>query len=155
MAQISSNTKCAVFTLLTIFALAFSGCASIKPKKSVVSNADKVSIQSTEQSMFDEKAAPIPDAGKQTEIINKSEPVNHQPESESTAKSSKSRINPLHSYVNVRKAASAGGRPIAVLKGGKLIEVVDEEDRWVKIRWKRGNKLKEGWVVKKFVEGVE
>lgn len=66
-----------------------------------------------------------------------------------------SRIKHQHKYVNVRPDPSSGNKPVAVLQGGKRIEVVGEQESWVKIRWTRGKKELEGWVFKKYVEGQE
>ncbi|RNC71849.1 MAG: SH3 domain-containing protein [Desulfuromonadales bacterium] len=65
------------------------------------------------------------------------------------------RITPRQKYVNVRPAPSTDNRPVAVLMGGKKVEVLAEEGTWVKIRWTRGKKVFEGWVVTKFVEKPE
>uniref|UniRef100_A0A831UBC1 SH3 domain-containing protein n=1 Tax=Geobacter metallireducens TaxID=28232 RepID=A0A831UBC1_GEOME len=62
------------------------------------------------------------------------------------------RITPRRKYVNVRPAPSAANRPVAVLMGGKKVEVLDRKEEWVKIRWTRGKKVLEGWVAEKFVE---
>lgn len=61
------------------------------------------------------------------------------------------RIDPRHKYVNVRPAPSTNNKPIAVLMGGKKVEVLGTEGSWTKIRWKRGKKVNEGWVAGKFV----
>jgi hypothetical protein len=65
------------------------------------------------------------------------------------------RIKRQHKYVNVRPDPSSEKKPAAVLMGGKRIEVVGEQENWVKIRWQRGKKELEGWVFKRFVEGYE
>lgn len=62
------------------------------------------------------------------------------------------RIDPRHKYVNVRPAPSTNNKPIAVLMGGKKVEVLGTEGSWTKIRWKRGTKVSEGWVAGKFVD---
>lgn len=64
-----------------------------------------------------------------------------------------SRINRHHGYVNVRPTPSSGKKPVAVLPGGKRIEIIGEEGNWVKIRWSHGKKEHEGWVFRKYVEG--
>lgn len=66
-----------------------------------------------------------------------------------------SRMKHQHKYVNVRPDPSAGNKPVAVLQGGKRVEVTAEQGNWVKIRWTRGKKELEGWVFKKYVEGYE
>ncbi|WP_052263461.1 SH3 domain-containing protein [Geobacter pickeringii] len=66
-----------------------------------------------------------------------------------------SRIKQHHKYVNVRPDPSSGKKPVAVLQGGKRVEIIGEEGNWVKIRWSRGKKEHEGWVFKKYVEGHE
>lgn len=66
-----------------------------------------------------------------------------------------SRIKRQHRYVNVRPDPSSERKPVAVLMGGKRVEVVGEQENWVKIRWQRGKKELEGWVFKRFVEGHE
>ena len=66
-----------------------------------------------------------------------------------------SRIKHQHKYVNVRPDPSSGNKPVAVLQGGKRVEVMGEQESWVKIRWTRGKKELEGWVFKKYVEGQE
>ncbi len=62
------------------------------------------------------------------------------------------RIVPRQKYVNVRPAPSTNNKPIAVLMGGKKVEVLSKEGSWTKIRWKRGKKVGEGWVAGKFVD---
>lgn len=62
------------------------------------------------------------------------------------------RITPRQKYVNVRPRPSTANKPVAVLSGGKKVEVLDRQDEWVKIRWTRGKKAHEGWVAGKFVE---
>jgi uncharacterized protein YgiM (DUF1202 family) len=57
--------------------------------------------------------------------------------------------------VNVRPGPSTGNKPVAVLMGGKKVEVLAKEGAWVKIRWTRGMKTPEGWVAGKFVETSE
>lgn len=64
------------------------------------------------------------------------------------------RIDPRHKYVNVRPAPSTNNKPIAVLMGGKKVEVLGTEGSWTKIRWKRGTKVSEGWVAGKLVDAV-
>ncbi|WP_298438836.1 SH3 domain-containing protein [Geobacter sp.] len=63
------------------------------------------------------------------------------------------RIRPHHKYVNVRPDPSSRHKPVAVLQGGKRIEILGEEGNWVKIRWSRGKRELEGWVFRKYVEG--
>lgn len=58
-------------------------------------------------------------------------------------------------YVNVRPEPSADGKPVAVLMGGKRVEVVEEQGGWLKIRWHRGKMELEGWVVRRYVEGYD
>ncbi|WP_306535002.1 SH3 domain-containing protein [Geobacter sp.] len=62
------------------------------------------------------------------------------------------RITPRQKYVNVRPEPSTSNKPVAVLMGGKKVEVLAREGGWVKIRWTRGKKTLEGWVAGKFVE---
>lgn len=62
------------------------------------------------------------------------------------------RITPRQKYVNVRPDPSANKKPIAVLRGGKKVDVLNKEGAWAKIRWSRGKKVREGWVAGKFVE---
>jgi hypothetical protein len=63
-----------------------------------------------------------------------------------------SRIRPEHKYVNVRRGPSSRKGVVAVLKGGKHVEVLEEEQSWVRVRWQRGGKTVDGWVYRKFVE---
>ncbi len=56
------------------------------------------------------------------------------------------KITTRHKYVNVRPEPSTDKKPVAVLKGGKTVEVLGREGTWVKIRWTRGKKTLEGWV---------
>lgn len=62
------------------------------------------------------------------------------------------RITPRQKYVNVRPEPSTHKKPIAVLVGGKKIEVLGTEGSWTKIRWSRGKKVREGWIAGKFVK---
>lgn len=62
------------------------------------------------------------------------------------------RIVPRQKYVNVRPDPSTNNKPIAVLMGGKKVEILSKEGSWTKIRWKRGKKVSEGWVAGKFVD---
>lgn len=62
------------------------------------------------------------------------------------------RITPRQKYVNVRPEPSTNNKPVAVLAGGKKVEVLAREGAWVKIRWTRGKKTFEGWVASKFVD---
>lgn len=62
------------------------------------------------------------------------------------------RITLRQKYVNVRPDPSASKKPIAVLRGGKKIDVLSKEGAWAKIRWSKGKKVREGWVAGKFVE---
>jgi len=62
------------------------------------------------------------------------------------------KITTRHKYVNVRPEPSTDKKPVAVLKGGKTVEVLGREGTWVKIRWTRGKKTLEGWVAGKFME---
>ncbi|ABB33529.1 bacterial SH3 domain lipoprotein, putative [Geobacter metallireducens GS-15] len=64
------------------------------------------------------------------------------------------KITPRQKYVNVRPEPSTGKKPVAVLSGGKYVEVLGREGTWVKIRWTRGKKAHEGWVAGKFVDTV-
>lgn len=63
-----------------------------------------------------------------------------------------SRIRPEHKYVNVRRSPSSHKGVVAVLKGGKHVEVLEEQQSWVRVRWQRGGKTVDGWVYRKFVE---
>lgn len=62
------------------------------------------------------------------------------------------RITPRQKYVNVRPRPSTANKPVAVLSGGKKVEVLGREGTWTKIRWTRGKKTLEGWVAAQFVE---
>ena len=62
------------------------------------------------------------------------------------------KITSRQKYVNVRPEPSTNKKPVAVLSGGKSVEVLAREGAWVKIRWTRGKKTHEGWVAAKFVE---
>lgn len=69
-----------------------------------------------------------------------------------TISQSVGRITPRQKYVNVRPRPSTDNKPVAVLSGGKKVEVLGHEGTWTKIRWTRGKKSHEGWVAAKFVE---
>lgn len=58
-------------------------------------------------------------------------------------------------YVNIRPEPSANKKPVAVLMGGKKVEIIDRQELWLKIRWTRGKKVFEGWVAGKYVDSPE
>lgn len=58
-------------------------------------------------------------------------------------------------YVNIRPEPSTNKKPVAVLTGGKKVEIIDRQELWLKIRWTRGKKMLEGWVAGKYVDAPE
>ena len=65
------------------------------------------------------------------------------------------RISPKEKLVNIRSMASVKSRKVAVLEGGHPIEVLEKKDSWLKIKWQKGDVVKQGWLKKAFVEGYE
>jgi uncharacterized protein YgiM (DUF1202 family) len=71
------------------------------------------------------------------------------------AKATIAKITPKEQFVNIRGKASVKSRKIAVLNGGHSIEILEEKDGWLKIKWQKGDAVKQGWLKKRFVEGYE
>jgi uncharacterized protein YgiM (DUF1202 family) len=65
------------------------------------------------------------------------------------------KINPKEPFVNIRSAPSARSRILAVIKGGQLVEVLEVKNSWMKVTWRQGDVVKQGWLAKKFVIGYE
>jgi len=126
-----------VFTLLLPAA-----CATMEPPPV----EEKAGPQAPGGSFDTEAPAPSPE---QAAVTTKAE-VPKAPTAETTPALGK--ITPRQKYVNVRPEPSTSNRPVAVLRGGKKVEVLAREGAWVKIRWTRGKKTLEGWVAGKFME---
>ena len=72
-----------------------------------------------------------------------------------TARITVTRIKQEETFVNVRTAPSVRSRNFAVIKGGQTVEVLITMDRWLKIKWQKGDAVMQGWINKKFVEAYD
>lgn len=54
---------------------------------------------------------------------------------------------------HVMNAPTGKGRPIARLKHGQQVKVLQSKNSWLKISWKSNESWGQGWLKKSFVEG--
>lgn len=128
--------------------LMMSACTKVNTADTVAAKTDETARATMDKGKSDSsQTGATPAATEQVNSADKAATVNTD-----LPKTVTSRITPKEPFVNVRKAPSLKSRPRAVLAGGQHVEILEEKNDWVKIKWQKGNAVKQGWLKKRFVE---
>ncbi len=132
--------------------LMMSACTKVNTAETIAAKTDETARATMDKGKSDtshslQQAGAPPAATEQVNSADKAATVNTD-----LPKTVTSRITPKEPFVNVRKAPSLKSRPRAVLTGGQHVEILEEKNDWVKIKWQKGNAVKQGWLKKRFVE---
>ena len=131
-----------------------SACATANTSETVVAKTDDSPRSAPEKGNVEPSPA-LPQSATPLVVTGPVKIVVEATEMAQPAKTITTRINPKEPFVNVRNAPSIKSRNIAVIMGGQTIEILEAKDVWVKIIWKKGEVVKQGWLKKRFVEGYE
>lgn len=133
-----------LFLSLCLLSL-ITGCATVTPL-------------SGEENAVSPGAPAVPAAGINAPVESAADPAamsSEDDEEDESAAPGAPRVKRLKmkpALVNVRPEPGTERPPLAVLKGGKRVTVLEERGSWVKIRWFRKDKSVEGWVYGRFIE---
>jgi len=135
--------------------LMISACATIKPEEAVNAKAGEVT-QETSRKATTETGRVIGTTTNRTETVKPGE-QNVTATQVSNGKTDSqqnitAKIIKTEKSVQIKSAASNKSRTVARIKGGKLIEILEEKGNWLKIRWQEKDKTREGWSRKEYVE---
>jgi len=150
-------TKVNRITLSALFigsVLMISACANVKTTETVAAKTDETARVAIEKAGVEtHPALQQPDSPIATEPVKSADEAitgTAQP-----PKAITSRIKSKEPFVNVRTAPSLKSRRLAVLVGGQQVEILDKKNVWVKVKWLKGNVVKQGWLKKRFVESSD
>lgn len=144
MRRMSMGVRLGVLVLLC--GLSFAGCATMPP----TSDAEPAASSATSSAPVGEETAV---ASAATEPVPVAEDEDRDENVPAGPKTTRLKMKPA--LVNVRPEPGTAKPALAVLKGGKRVAVLEEQGSWVKIRWQRKQKTMEGWVFRRFIEGLD
>lgn len=135
--------------------LLISACATVKPEGAVNQKAGEITQDTTRKAAGEtgevirtttgRTEAALP--GVQNSTTTQVSAANSVGQQNITA-----RIIQKAKRVKIKSGASNKSRTIARLAGGKQIEILEEKGSWLKIRWQNGEKVREGWSRKQYVD---
>jgi uncharacterized protein YgiM (DUF1202 family) len=132
-----------------------SACATTNTAETVANKTDEPSRVVLEAGKFENPPA-LPQSAATPPVSEPAKSAGEKANEVSQAPATTiSRINPKERFVNIRTAPSSKSKIVAVLKGGHSIEILETKDSWLKVKWVKGDVVKQGWMSKRFVDANE
>ena len=154
----SCTTKSLIIVGSALLLAACGAGTTIKPGETVAKNANEASRISLDKIPMETKPASPQSGSAQTikesgnTITDAATKTSHPSDNVPTTSAIITSIKANERLVNIRTAPSVKSRVIATLKGGHSIEIIETKENWVKVQWRKGKSLKQGWMSKQFAE---